>query len=85
MKAEIRVYVGRWDMLPLAWEGVNGLELADKKEIKRELAREIEEYDDTHPTTDNRMGVYTLEEFEAEFNYDTKSQFTTDTYWIKFF
>ena len=81
----MKIYVGRWDMLPLQWEGINGLELASQQEIKRELAREIEEYDDTHPTTDNRMGVYTPEEFEAEFNYDTKGQFTTETYWIKFF
>lgn len=81
----MKIYVGRWDLLPLSWEGINGLNKADKKTICEELAREIEEYDDTHPITDKLMGVYTLKEFEDEFNYDTKGRFTTDTYWIKIF
>ena len=81
----MKIYVGRWDLLPLEWEGINGLEEATKKEIVAELAQEVEEYDNTHPYTDNRIGVYTPEEFEAEFNYDTEGQFTADTYWIRIF
>ena len=81
----MKIYVGRWDLLPQEWEGINGLETKSKEEIVKELAREIEEYDDYHTVSDNRMGAYTPEEFEAEFNYDTKNQFTTETYWIKFF
>lgn len=81
----MKIYVGRWDLLPLSWEGINGLERADEREICDELSREVTEYDDNHPVTDNRMGIYSPEEFEAEFNYDTKGQFTTDIYWIKIF
>lgn len=81
----MKIYVGRWDLLPLEWEGIVSLETKSKEEIVKELGREIEEYDDTHSHSDNRMGVYTPEEFEAEFNYDTKNQFTTETYWIKIF
>lgn len=81
----MKIYVGRWDLLPLAWEGINGIEKATKKEIVAELAREVEEYDNTHPYTDKRIGAYTPEEFEDEFNYDTKGKFTTDTYWIRIF
>lgn len=81
----MKIFVGRWDLLPASWEGINGLTKSNQEEIMRELSREIEEYDDTHPRTDPRMGVYTPEEFEDEFNYDTKNNFTTETYWIKIF
>ena len=81
----MKIYVGRWDLLPYDWEGINRLEKATKEEIIAELAREIQDYDNTHNYADNRMGAYTPEEFETEFNYDTRNQFTTETYWIKFF
>ena len=81
----MKIYVGRWDLLPLRWEGIAGLEIKSEEEIVKELAREVEEYDDNHPVSDNRMGIYTPREFEAEFNYDTKNQFTTETYWIRIF
>lgn len=81
----MNVYVGRWDLLPYDWEGINGLSAKSKDEIIAEISREIEEYADTHPVEDNIMGVYTIEEFEDEFNYDTKNKLTTETYWIKFF
>lgn len=81
----MKIYVGRWDLLPYDWEGINGLEIKSEEEIVKELAREIEEYDDNHPVSDNRMGIYTPGEFENEFNYDTKGRLTTDIYWIKIF
>lgn len=81
----MKIYVGRWDLLPDSWEGVNGLNDADQDTIREELVREIEEYDKTHTVTDNRVGVYRPEEFEAEFNYDARGRFSTETYWIKIF
>ena len=81
----MKFYVGRWDLLPYNWEGIAGLEAATEEEILKELSREVEIYDGTHVKTDERMGVYTPAEFEAEFNYDTKGRFTTDIYWIRIF
>lgn len=81
----MKIYVGRWDLLPASYEGINWIERATQRQVLEEIGREIEEYADTHPVEDNRMGVYTPKEFEAEFNYDTKGQFTTETYWIKIF
>lgn len=81
----MKIYVGRWDMLPYEWEGINGLSRQDKDGIIKELAREVELYATTHAREDNRMGVYTAQEFEDEFNYDTKGAFNTETYWIKIF
>lgn len=81
----MKIYVGRWELLPSCWEGIARLAGADEKTIIEELAREVEEYDNTHPIQDKRMGVYTPKEFESEFNWDTKGQFNTETYWIKIF
>lgn len=82
----MKIYVGRWDLLPLKWEGINGLEKATEEEIKAEVTREIEAWAYIHYNPyNNLMGFYSPKEFEAEFNYDTKNQFTTETYWIKIF
>lgn len=81
----MNIYVGRWDLLPSCREGIARLNRSTEEQIKAELSREIEEYNESHPVEDKRMGVYTPEEFEAEFNWDTKGQFTTETYWIRIF
>ena len=81
----MKIYMGRWDLLPLAWEGINGLSTKNEDEIRAELAREIDAYAENHSVEDKRMGVYTPQEFEDEFNYDTKNVLTTETYWIKIF
>lgn len=81
----MKIYVGRWDLLPEEWEGIAGLYEATKEEIVKELVREIDAYAKTHIKEDNRMGVYTIEEFEAEFNEDLDGSFSTKTYWVRIF
>lgn len=81
----MKIYVGRWDLLPEEWEGINGLYEATKEEIVEELSREIDAYAETHESEDNRIGVYEPAEFEAEFNEDLDGSFNTKTYWIKIF
>ena len=86
MKAnDIIVYVGRWDLLPEDWEGINGLYEATKPDIINELSREIDAYAETHTKEDNFMGAYTLEEFEDTFNQCLTHFLDSKTYWIKFF
>lgn len=82
---EVRIYVGRWDLLPAEWEGINGLYEATKDDILTELGREIEEWAKLNPYEDNLMGVYTLIEFEEEFNGDNERKLNGTDYWIKIF
>ena len=77
-----QVYVGRWSLLE---GGIEWVYEATKTEVLTELAKETEEWNKTHKREDKRIGVYTLEEFQAEFNEDLNGSFNTKTYWIKFF
>lgn len=83
----MKVYVGMWDLLPKSWEGIMGLESATEKEIADEVKREIDEWANKPPYNpyNNKMGFYSIKEFEASFNYETKDPFTSDKYWIKIF
>lgn len=81
----MKIYVGRWSLLPREWDGINGLQDKTEEEVLEELKREISFYDSRHLRTDKRMGIYTPQEFEAEFNFDTTGQFSTDKYWIRIF
>ena len=80
----MKIYVGRWDLLPEEWEGYNGLSKMDHWDTSEELSREIRKYAETHTKEDNLMGVYTPEEFEETFNQDLE-KLNTQTYWIKIF
>lgn len=77
------IYVGRWNLLPEEWEGINGLYEKSKDEIIAEIGREIEQWAKSNPYEDNLMGVYTLEEFEEEFNGDNERKLNGTDYWIK--
>lgn len=79
----MKIYVGRWDLLPEETEGWNGLVEMDRAAVVRELAQEVELYAQTHSCEDNMMGVYTPEEFEDTFNQDLDNRFRTDRYWIR--
>ena len=79
----MNIYVGRWDLLPLEWEGYNGLVQRNRQEIVKELGREIEIYAKKFFEEDNVMGVYTPEEFEEAFNYDVINKMDSDVYWIR--
>lgn len=86
MKAtEINVYVGRWDLLPEDWEGINGLYEKTEAEIKDEVNRQNGLCIDDNRDDRDYIGVYPLEEFEDEFNQSLSDWITSKTYWIKFF
>ena len=79
------IYVGKWDLLPDYLEGYNGLSVMNRDDVTAELSREIDLYAEDHDAEDNRMGVYTPEEFEDEFNQTLKNHFTSEHYWIRIF
>ena len=76
----MKIYVGRWDLLPEDWDGVNGLDEKVETEITHEVAREASEDED-----DNFIGVYDPEEFEAEFDHTLTEHISSQHYWIKIF
>ena len=73
------IYVGRWDMLPEDWEGINGLYEKSKHEIIDEVARQMD------IAGDDNVGAYTQTEFEETFNGDNEGTFNGTKYWIKIF
>jgi hypothetical protein len=81
------IYVGRWDLLPEDWEGVNGLYVKSQADIEREV--DLEEYEANNLCLDDRyIGKYTPEQFEEEINHfvnDSREGFSCVTHWIKFF
>lgn len=79
------IYVGRWNLLPSEWEGINGLYEKNENEIRAEVARQLDEWAKDHTYEDNLMGAYSLEEFEEEFNSDNDSALHGTTYFIKIF
>ena len=76
----MKFYVGRWNLLPEDWEGINGLDEKVEPEIAREVARE-ESLDED----DRFIGVYDPEDFEAEFNNTLTEHISSQHYWIKIF
>ena len=79
------IYVGRWDLLPEEWEGINGLYEKSEEEIKAELFREMEEWGKENICEDNFVGAYTPEEFEDTFNQCLTRFIDSRVYWIKIF
>lgn len=83
----MEIYVGRWDLLPEDWEGVNGLYVKSQAEIESEVEREEHEAYNL-PIDDRYIGKYTPEQFEEEINHfidDSREDFSCVTHWIKFF
>lgn len=76
----MKIYVGRWDLLPASWEGYNGLSEKVEPEISREISREIDVCEE-----DIFIAVYTPEEFEETFNQCLTRFINSNTYWIKIF
>lgn len=75
----MKIYVGRWDLLPKEWEGINGLYEKSELEIYQEVKREWLE------SGDNAIDSYSLAEFEEEFNANRDVGFMGGEYWIKIF
>lgn len=74
----MKIYVGRWDLLPEDWEGYNGLCEENEDKISLEVLQES-------TTQDMFVGIYTPEEFENTFNGDLIGAFNSEKYWIKIF
>lgn len=78
------IYVGRWDLLPEDWEGINGLYDASEEEIAEEVKRQnVLCFGENDEKYDN-IGFYTPFEFEEEFNAN-KGDLNGGSYWIKIF
>lgn len=78
------IFVGRWDLLPEDWEGINGLYKKTVPELEAEVRRESNIFG---PCPDDRfIGMFTPEEFEEELNHfidDGRDEFSPITHWIK--
>ena len=86
MKAnDIIVYVGRWDLLPEEWEGINGLYEKTRDELREEVGRQMDIALDNDLEGRDFIGAYTLEEFEETFNQCLTHFIDSSVYWIKFF
>lgn len=78
-QSNMKIYVGRWDLLPEDWEGYNGLSKMDSWDASEEVSREKRHHED------NLIGEYDAAEFEDTFNQDLEGAFNTKEYWIKIF
>ena len=79
------IYVGRWDILPEDWEGINGLYEKGQDEIRAEIDRQMNAYYDKYHRDDCNIGGYTPTEFEETFNGDNNAELHGTTYFIKIF
>ena len=83
----MRIYVGRWDLLPEDWDGDQGLNEKPKYDIIDEVARQRVVLYRPSPMDSYGclVGSYTPKEFEATFNNDLWNKLNTKDYWIKIF
>ena len=82
----MKIYVGRWDLLPKEWEGINGLYEKSEEEIAAEISREVDQdAAENRYYEDNLIAIYEPEEFEETFNGDNESKLHGTRYWIKIF
>ena len=78
----MKIYTGRWDLLPREWEGINGLYEKSEAEIAAEVKRQAITFDGVG---DSFIADFSPEEFEETFNQDLQLHFNTKDYWIKIF
>lgn len=76
----MKIYVGRWDLLPEEWEGYNGFCEKSENEIFDEVVREI-----PLCKIPNYIGVFDADEFEDTFNLSLTHFIDSKDYWIKIF
>lgn len=82
----MQVCVGRWDLLPKEWDGINGLYNKSGRSIIKEADREETVAEKEYPD-DRFIGVFSLVEFEEELNQyidDGRKYFSPVTHWVKF-
>lgn len=83
---KMKVCVGRWNLLPKDWDGINGLYNKSGKAILKEAEREESVAAEKYPS-DRFVGVFSLREFEEEINQNIDGWshcFSSVTHWIKF-
>lgn len=76
----MNVYVGKWNLLPPEWEGINGLYEKSEDEIRDEIHRQANTV-----KYESYIGIYSIAEFEEEFNADNERELNGRTYFIKIF
>lgn len=74
----MKIYVGRWYLLPKEWDGYNALVEKNEDEISLEILQES-------TTRDLFVGQYTPKQFEIMFNGDLIGAFNNEKYWIRIF
>ena len=79
-QSNMKIYVGRWDLLPASWEGYNGLSEKSEEEIKAEVSREVDIMEE-----DTFIAIYEPDEFEDTFNQCLTRFISSQDYWIKIF
>lgn len=82
----MKICVGRRELLPKDWDGINGLYKKSGKAILKEAEREESVAFDRFPD-DRFIGVFSLVEFEEELNQyidDERDDFSPVTHWVKF-
>lgn len=75
----MKIYVGRWDLLPDWAEGYNWLSESSEEQISNEVMSQ----EPLDPF--GIAGVYTPRQFEETFNQDLNITLNTYNYWIKIF
>lgn len=78
----MKIYTGKWSLLPESWEGINGLYEKSEAEIAAEVKRQAITFDGVG---DSFIADFSPEEFEETFNQDLQLHFNTKDYWIKIF
>lgn len=81
----MKIYVGRWNLLPEEWEGINGLYEKPEEEIRKEILRQIDLVAEDSNDEGDYIGIYEPFEFEEEFNHSHSGWLTSDKYFIKIF
>ena len=81
----MNIYMGRWELLPPEWEGINGLYGKTEEEIALEITRQQQVCEDALGDDDDYIGRYNPLQFEETFNQDLEKQLTSDTYFIKIY
>lgn len=83
----MKIYIGRWDLLPEDWEGYNGLVEKNKYDIIDEIVREkmIARESDDEDIDEDMIDSFTPKQFEETFNQDLENIFNNKTYWIRIF
>lgn len=83
----MKIYIGRWDLLPEDWEGYNGLVEKNKFDIIDEIVREkmIARESDDEDLDEDMIDSFTPKQFEEMFNQDLEDIFNNKTYWIRIF